>query len=56
MKPGSDTKVDFEYERCGVANIFIASELLKGKRHEEVPVKNKNRLGNIHKKNSRRVV
>ena len=36
MKPGSDTKVDFEYERCGVANIFIASELLKGKRHVEV--------------------
>lgn len=36
MKPGSDTKVDFEYERCGVANIFIASEPLKGKRYVEV--------------------
>lgn len=36
MKPGSDTKVDYEYERCGVANIFIASEPLKGKRYVEV--------------------
>jgi len=36
MKPGSNTKVDFEYERCGVANIFIASEPLKGKRYVEV--------------------
>lgn len=36
MKPGSDAKVDFEYERCGVANIFIASEPLKGKRYVEV--------------------
>jgi len=36
MKPGSDAKIDFEYERCGVANIFIASEPLKGKRFVEV--------------------
>jgi len=36
MKPGSDEKIDFEYERCGVANIFIASEPLKGKRYVEV--------------------
>ena len=36
MRPGSDAKVDFEYERCGVANIFIASEPLKGKRYVEV--------------------
>ena len=36
MKPGSDARVDFEYERCGVANIFIASEPLKGKRYVEV--------------------
>lgn len=36
MKPGSVTKIDFEYERCGVANIFIASEPLKGKRFVEV--------------------
>lgn len=36
MKPGSDARIDFEYERCGVANIFIASEPLKGKRFIEV--------------------
>jgi hypothetical protein len=36
MKPGHDTKEDFEYERCGVANIFLASEPLKGKRYVEV--------------------
>lgn len=36
MKPGSDAKVDFEYERCGVANIFIASEPLKGTRYVEL--------------------
>ena len=36
MKPGSDEKIDFEYERCGVANIFLASEPLKGKRYVEV--------------------
>jgi hypothetical protein len=36
MKPGGDRKIDFEYERCGVANIFMASEPLKGKRFVEV--------------------
>ncbi len=36
MKPGSEMKIDFEYERCGVANVFIASEPLKGKRFVEV--------------------
>jgi hypothetical protein len=36
MKPGYDTKADFEYERCGVANIFLASEPLTGKRYVEV--------------------
>ena len=36
MKPGSDAKIDYEYESCGVANIFIASEPLKGKRYVEV--------------------
>ena len=25
-KPGSEAKEDFEYERCGVANIFMANE------------------------------
>jgi hypothetical protein len=33
MKPGHDAKEDFEYERCGVANIFLASEPLTGKRY-----------------------
>ncbi len=36
MKPGQETRVDFEYERCGVANIFLASEPLKGKRYVDV--------------------
>ena len=36
MKPGSNARIDFEYERCGIANIFIASEPLKGKRFVEV--------------------
>ena len=36
MKPGVDKKVDFEYERCGVCNIFMASEPLVGKRYVQV--------------------
>ena len=36
MKPGQEAKVDFEYERCGVTNIFLASEPLQGKRFVEV--------------------
>ena len=36
MKPGQDRKEDFEYERCGVVNIFLASEPSNGKRHVEV--------------------
>lgn len=32
MKPGHALKYDYEYERCGVVNIFLASEPLKGKR------------------------
>jgi transposase len=31
-KPGSEEKYDYEYERCGVCNIFMASEPLAGKR------------------------
>lgn len=34
--PGSDTKTDYEYERCGVANIFMVNEPLRGKRHVKV--------------------
>jgi ribosomal protein S13 len=36
MKSGQAAKEDFEYERCGVANIFLVSEPLTGKRHVEV--------------------
>jgi len=36
MRPGSDARVDFEYERCGVANIFMASEPLIGKRYVSI--------------------
>ena len=35
-KPGIDAKHDYEYERCGVANIFIANEPLSGKRYVKV--------------------
>lgn len=35
-KPGSDAKEDFEYERCGVANIFMVNEPLAGKRYVSV--------------------
>jgi hypothetical protein len=38
MKPGQEARVDFEYERCGVANIFLASEPLKGMRYVEATV------------------
>jgi hypothetical protein len=36
MKPGQEAREDYEYERCGVANIFLASEPLNGKRNVEV--------------------
>lgn len=36
MKPVQEARIDFEYERCGVANIFLVSEPLSGKRFEEV--------------------
>lgn len=35
-KPGCQAKEDYEYERCGVANIFMASEPLAGKRYVQV--------------------
>lgn len=35
-KPGIDAKVDYEYERCGVANIFMVNEPLKGERYVKV--------------------
>ena len=36
MKPGQVTRVDYEYVRHGVINIFMANEPLKGKRMVEV--------------------
>ena len=36
MKPGMEARVDYEYVRNGVINIFIANEPLKGKRFVEV--------------------
>jgi len=36
MKSGQAARQDFEYERCGVSNIFMTSEPLKGKRYIKV--------------------
>lgn len=36
MKPGREKRIDFEYERCGVCNIFMANEPLKGTRYVEI--------------------
>ena len=35
-KPGRHAREDYEYERKGVVNIFMANEPLKGKRYVEV--------------------
>lgn len=32
MEKGKDQRVDYEYQRCGICNIFMANEPLKGKR------------------------
>lgn len=34
--PGREAREDYEYERCGVANIFMANEPLTGKRFVKV--------------------
>lgn len=36
MKPGQETRVDYEYIRHGMVNIFIANEPLRGKRMVEI--------------------
>lgn len=36
MKKGKEALVDYEYLRCGVCNVFIASEPLAGKRFTKV--------------------
>jgi hypothetical protein len=35
-RKGVDAKADYEYERCGVVNIFMANEPLRGKRYVKV--------------------
>ena len=35
-RPGAPARVDYEYERNGMANLFLAFEPLAGKRHVEV--------------------
>ena len=39
MRPGQEAREDFEYERCGVVNVFFASEPLTGKRYVELTEK-----------------
>lgn len=39
MSSGQEAREDFEYERCGVANVFLASEPLTGKRIVEITEK-----------------
>lgn len=34
--PGREAREDYEYERCGVANVFLASEPLMGRRFVEI--------------------
>lgn len=36
MKPGSEGKFDYEYERCGTCNIFMVCEPLAGKRNVKI--------------------
>ena len=36
MKPGKEKRIDYEYERNGTCNIFMASEPLKGTRHIQI--------------------
>ncbi len=36
MKPGQEARVDYEYIRHGIVNIFMANEPLKGTRLTEV--------------------
>jgi len=35
-RPGNLEKFDYEYQRCGVCNIFLASEPLAGKRYVKI--------------------
>jgi hypothetical protein len=44
MKQGQEARLDYEYIRHGMVNIFMANEPLMGKRLVEI-TENKNRLG-----------
>ena len=49
MRPGQEARVDYEYVRHGMVNMFMANEPLKGKRSVEVTEhKTKKRLGGVH--------
>ena len=41
MKPGQESRIDYEYVRHGMVNIFMANEPLQGKRYVKVNRKNK---------------
>ena len=36
MKTGSEKRIDYEYQRCGTCNIFMACEPLAGKRYVKI--------------------
>jgi hypothetical protein len=36
MRPGREARYDYEYERCGVCNLFMVNEPLLGKRYVKV--------------------
>ena len=63
MKSGKVKKVDFEYERKGVCNIFMANEPLKGKRYIEIKERKTKKdwayfirvLADIHYKEARKI-
>lgn len=39
MEKGKPARIDYEYQRCGMCNIFMANEPLKGKRLVEITEK-----------------
>jgi hypothetical protein len=63
MQKGKDKKSDYEYERCGVCNIFIANEPLKGKRVVKVTERKTKKdwaqfikeLADIHYKDAKKI-
>jgi DDE superfamily endonuclease len=51
MKSGREARADYEYERCGVCNIFVVCEPLVGKRFVEITdTKTKNDWAHFIKK------